>query len=258
MPRPADAPWAAAVALVMALVPAAPAHAVHSLLTEDTATQGEGGYQADLLLTLGEDRTAAGHHRARLVQAALARGLGEDLDVVLSGAYLWLHDEDVDGTVEHRGAGDTGLDLKWRFHEAGRLSMALKPGVRYATGDAAEGLGAGRTVYLLSHITSVETEAWATNLHLSYIRNRNRVDETRDLWHASAGAWYRPSSRLRLVGDIGSYRLAEATGEANPAFLTVGLVYNPVPEVDIDVGRRYPLRDTETDRQWLLGVSRRF
>jgi hypothetical protein len=126
-------------ALPILLACAADAFAAHPLLIEDTATQGAGKFE----LELGNAWTRDGGARAYEFGPQLSYGVLPNLDGILRPTWISLHTAG-DGTTTARGAGDTAVDVKWRFYEAGAVSVATRAGIDAPTGNAARGLGAGR------------------------------------------------------------------------------------------------------------------
>ena len=168
--------------LVLTLLHAAPGFAAHPLITEDTATQGRGNGQLELTAEYGHDEAADASEDALDLATVLTYGLRDNLDVLLMLPYSRA-DTLVNGaaTTVH-GLGDVGLDAKWRFLDAGRLGMALKTGVTFATGDDAHNLGAGKSNVSANLVTSYEVAQWGYYLHLGQLRNRN-VHGERDVIH---------------------------------------------------------------------------
>ena len=98
---------------------AAEAFAAHPLLTEDTATQGSGKFE----LELGNAWTRDGGERAYEFGPQLSYGVLPNLDGIVRPTWNALRTAG-DGATTARGAGDTAVDVKWRFYEAGAFSVA--------------------------------------------------------------------------------------------------------------------------------------
>lgn len=237
------------------------AHAAHPLITEDTGTQGTGGFQLELSLERAIDDEHDLHEKAWLGAATLSYGLLDNLDLILGGTYLHFHTQDGDEDVKEHGFGDVTFDLKWRLFESGDFSIAFKPGVVFPTGDEDKGLGDGDTRYNMSLVMSWEPEPWGIHLHLASLLNPGVLDWSGGIGHASAAVTYLPREDLKLVADIGRYDLAEPDTEGhlnNPMFLTLGAIWSLRENTDLDLGVRYGMRHTEVDWTFLLGTAIRW
>lgn len=244
--------------LVLALLHAAPGFAAHPLITEDTATQGRGNGQLELTAEYGHDEAADASEDALDLATVLTYGLRDNLDVLLTLPYSRA-DTLVNGaaTTVH-GLGDVGLDAKWRFLEAGRLGMALKTGVTFATGDDARNLGAGKSNVSANLVTSYETARWGSYLHLGQLRNRNVHGERDVIHHASVALIRTVSDRLKLVADLGRFTSTDRSTNVDARFLTLGAIFGVGADFDIDIGVKRGLSDPETDTTLLLGIALRF
>jgi len=114
------------------------------------------------------------------------------------------------------------LETKWRLFEKDKFSVALKPGISIPTGNDEKGLGAGLLGGHLFLIASQELGSWAFHGNLGYIRNENKVDERKDIWHASFAATWEVIKNLKLVADIGIERNPDEDAKNDPAFIIGG------------------------------------
>ena len=71
-------------------------------------------------------------------------------------------------------------------------------------------------------------------------------------------AWRELGDRLRIVADIGTTTATEKTVHRHPLYLIVGLIYSVSENLDVDIGYKKGLSDSETDRAWLAGAVLRF
>jgi hypothetical protein len=244
--------------LALALLPAAPCFAAHPLITEDTATQGRGNGQLELTAEYGHDEAADAKEDALDLAGVLTYGLRDNLDVLLTLPYSRADTQESGAVTTAHGPGDVGLDAKWRFFEKGRLSMALKTGVTFATGDDTRNLGAGKSNVNANIVTAYETARWGYYLHLGHIRNRNVHGERDVIHHASVALTHRVSDSLTLVADLGQFTSTDRATHVPSRFLTLGAIFGVRDDFDIDVGVKRGLTDPETDTTLLLGIARRF
>ena len=246
------------ITLVLALLSAASCFAAHPLITEDTGTQGRGNGQLELTAEFGHDEAADAEEDAADLSAVLSYGLRDNLDVLLTLPYSRA-DAKADGaTTTVQGLGDIGLDAKWRFFEEGRLGVALKTGVTFATGDDTRNLGAGKSNASVNLVASYETAQWGYYLHLGHLRNRNVHGERNVIHHASVALTRTVSDRLKLVADLGRFTSTDRSTSVDARFLTLGAIFGVRDDFDIDLGVKRGLSDPETDTTLQMGIALRF
>jgi hypothetical protein len=149
-------------ALPILLACAADAFAAHPLLTEDAGTQGARRFE----LELGNTWTRDGGERAYEFGPQLSYGVLPNLDGIVRPTWTALRTAGDGATTTARGAGDTAIDVKWRFYEAGAVSVATRAGIGAPTGDAARGLGAGGTTYHVLAAVTVDAAPLALHANL--------------------------------------------------------------------------------------------
>ena len=240
-----------------------PVFAAHPLITDDTGIQGKGKFQLEVNSEFNYDKeTEEGVTRKETggeVAAILSFGIVDNLDIVFGVPYQWFRVKaDGDVTDKENRISDMSLELKWRFYEKDGLSLALKPGITLPTGDDEKGLGAGRATYGLYFITTKEIEPWAFHLNLGYGRNENKVDERKDIWHASLAGEVEVVKNLKVVANIGAERNTDEASSTHPAFILGGLIYSLSENFDIDFGAKGGLNKTEADYSILAGITLRF
>lgn len=234
------------------------AHGAHPLITEDTGTQGQGGFQLEITAESGFDRDAGVTERTSGLAVVLSYGATDNLDAIVALPYQRVTTEQGGTRDSESGNGDVGLDLKWRFYEKDLLSFALKPGITLPAGDENRGLGAGKSTYSMFLVTTIAPEPWEFHLHLGYADYPNKLGEREDRWHASFAAGYTFDSRLRLVMDLGTNTNPDPAVNEQPAFLIVGLIYPVSKKLELDLGYKKGLTGPETDRTLLAGATLRF
>jgi hypothetical protein len=248
---------------VAALFIACPSWAAHPLITDDTGTQGKGKFQLELngQYDWDKDDTEDVSVKSTGGQAAatLSYGIAENVDLVLSLPYLWGKAEVNEITIyDEKGIGDAVLETKWRLFEKNGFSMALKPGISIPTGNDEKGLGAGQLGGHLFLIGSKELGPCAFHANLGYIRNENKVDERKDIWHASLAATWEVIKNLKLVANVGIERNPDEDANNDPAFIIGGIIYSINENFDVDLGVKGGLSKSETDLSLMTGVTFRF
>lgn len=256
-PRKGGRTFASATALLTLLfAPTLPA--AHPLITEDTGTLGQGGWQLELgneHITLRSDGV---EQDLVLTTAALTYGLSGHTDLIVTVPHLRIGADPLTGEAGGHGLVDLGLDIKWRFYEHGPFSFALKPGVTFPTGDTRRALGTGRTVWSLYLVSSYELEKWNFLLHLGHVHHNNTFNERVDLWHASAAVTWQAAERLKLIFDTGIDRNTERHATDDPVFVIGGLIYSPVENFDLDLGYRSTAVDGVREHALLAGLTLRW
>ncbi|MHB8771152.1 MAG: transporter [Syntrophales bacterium] len=235
----------------------------HPLITDDAETQGKGKFQVEVNSQYDSDKETLNgvtvESTGAEVMTILSSGLTDNADLVLSLPYQWGKVKEEGVTVfDERGFSDTTLEFKWRFFEKDGLMLALKPGLVFPTGNESRGLGAGRVGYQVFFIGTKEADPWEFHGNVGYIANENKVDEERNIWHASLAAEYELFERLELVANIGIERNRDKMGSGNPAFILGGVEYEISESVGLGLGVKYGLTAAETDWSLLAGVAFRF
>lgn len=234
------------------------AFAAHPLTTDDIGTQGKGKFQLELNSEFAHENEYGAEADMFTFASILSYGLTDSVDVVLGIPYQHIRLKEAGQRNTETGLSDISLELKWRFYEKDGLSFALKPGLTLPTGNDKKGLGAGKVTYSTFFITTKEIEPLALHLNLGYIRNENKAEERKNLWHASLAAAYGVSEKLTLAGNIGIEQNADRNVNTNPAFILVGLIYSLAENLDIDFGIKSGLSKPETDYSVLAGLAWRF
>jgi opacity protein-like surface antigen len=236
----------------------------HPLVTDDTGTQGKGNVQVEVGLSYFYDRDKVDElttvkTKGGETAVSLAVGLLDSLDIVLGVPYAWYSVKE-NGTRVGRedGIADIALDAKWRFFEKDGWSLAIKPGISVSSGDEDKGLGAGRVGYSLFFIGTKEIEPVAIHANLGYIRNENKFDERKDLWHASVAAELEVVKDFKLMANIGAERNSDPGSNNHPSFVLGGASYDISEKITIDAGVKYGLTSTEDDWTFLTGLAVRF
>lgn len=233
-------------------------HAAHPLITEDTGTQGRGNFQAELTneqFTIEED---VGTQKLALTALTLTYGVLDSVDMIVSVPYLKLGASESNGTPGTQGMGDLGLDVKWRFYEEGKLSVAIKSGLTFPTGDDVLNLGAGRHTWSAYIVSTYALDQWAFHLHLGHFHFSNELNARVNIWHASAAVERKLTDDLRIVLDAGVDTNTDTEADKELVFLITGLIYSPRPNIDLDVGYKIEGTDSMSASALLAGITLRW
>ena len=242
---------------VFCLLPAI-SFAYHPLITDDTGTQGKGKFQLEVNGEYGHEKEDGVTTNTTQTATALTYGIIDNVDIALGIPYQQIRTKDSEGTTRHDGLSDLSIDLKWRFHEKEGFSLALKPGITLPTGDHNRGLGSGRVTYGIFFIATQEIKPFAIHANLGYRRNENKIDERKDIWHASVAGELEVVKGLKAVANIGVERNPDKASNTHPAFVIGGLVYSVTDNFDIDIGIKGGLNKPETDITTMAGITLRF
>jgi hypothetical protein len=245
-------------AIVLSLLISSSVFAAHPLITDDAGTQGKGKFQLEVNGEYEHEKEDGLTENTTQIAATLSYGISDPLDIVLSVPYQFMRNEDSEMSADEDGFSDLTLEAKWRFYEHEGLSFALKPGITLPAGDDEKGLGAGRATYHLFLIASKEIEPWAFHLNLGYIRNENKVDDRKNIWHVSLASTVEVIKDLTLVANIGIEKDTDRYSDENPAFILGGMIYSLSENFDIDFGIKGGLTKPESSLTFLSGISYRF
>jgi hypothetical protein len=227
------------------ILAASRAWGAHPLITEDTGTQGKGGWQLELNGERNKDAGVRGSAGA----ATLSYGAVDNVDLQLTATY-----QDI-GMAN--GRGDSAIDVKWRFWESGALSLGLKPGITLPTGKDERGLGTGKTTYGSLFIISYEPELWSFHTHAGYRHNRNTQDQRKSLKHWSASLWLKPTDKLKLVSDFSRDTNPDPSSDTAVRQRVLGAIYSFSKTFDADVGVRRG-NAPAIDRAVMAGITVRW
>lgn len=241
--------------LPILLACAGEAFAAHPLLTEDTGTQGAGKFE----LELGNAWTRDGGQRAYEFGPQLSYGVLPNLDGIVRPTWNALRTAGDETTTTARGAGDTVVDVKWRFYEAAAISFATRAGIAAPTGDSARGLGAGSATYHVLAVASVPAAPLALHANLGYTRARGDAVNRRDLFHASAaGVVTIDSGWQLLLYDIAVDTNPERARSTPLSIVRVGAIYTVRQGCDVDFGYQTRLNQAAPARILLAGLTLRW
>jgi hypothetical protein len=227
------------------------------LLTDDTGTQGKGKFQLELLGEYAHEREEIVSDKVAFL-STLTYGIADPVDIAINIPYQFWRSSDSDLETTGSGLSDLAIELKWRFYEKEGFSLALRPGFTIPIGDDKKDLGSGMMRYYLIFITSKEMDPWSFHLNLAYIRNNNTGDDRTDLWHASFASTVEIVKKLKLVGEIGIESNPEPSSTNPPAYILGGLIWSPRGNLDLGLGVKAGLTNSETDIAIRGGITWRF
>lgn len=249
MKMPAHLTWTHLVTGLFFMTASA-VHAAHPLVSDDTGTQGPGGYQIEVNTDWLRDAGV----KTRTATVTLTRGITETLDVYLDAPHA---------LSRPSGLNDIALGLKWRLFESDGLSIGLKPELTLASGDQEKQLGDGRSGAAITVLTQYEIGPWTWLFNMGSELHRyssaSSQDENRRYIHkASVGLTYQLKDDWLLVMDTGIASHATKSEKKDPRFALLGLIYSLSDDAELDVGYKKSLNTSEVDHQWGVGLTYRF
>ncbi len=252
--------------LVCLFFPPGDLFAGRPLITDDTSTQGKGGYLFETGVEYNRDDSDGVKVRRKAAAVELDYGLADPVDLCISTTYQALDINNQGDKSSPQGVTDTLLELKWRFYDNNRwLSFAVKPGMYLPTGNYTVGtgsgdyrMGSGQVRPRLYFVGTGVVSTLSFHLNLGYMRNVNRYDAQTDLWHASLAGEWRLIKDLRLVGNVGVDTNPDKGTSTDPAFVLGGIIYSLTEKVELDLGVKYGLAEPGYDTMFTSGVSVKF
>ena len=234
-------------------------HGAHPLITEDTGTQGIGHFQLELTHDLSRQKDTGLETRDQTLNAILSAGLSDSLDLIVGLPYERVTEWDGGAKTSAHGFADMEVAAKWRFYEAGPLSLALRPGLGLPTGNDDKGLSSAHFVPSLFGVMTYASDPWAFHLHLGYTRNlHDGSDQRNHIYHASMACELGVSDSARLVADASMESSSDLTGPTVASSVVLGLIYSVTSKLELDLGYREGLTDAAPDHAWLTGLSLHF
>jgi hypothetical protein len=227
------------------------AWAAHPLVTEDTATQGEGNAELEKGFSWSHD----GEADVRLFQPQLSWGLSPALDVIVQPA--WVSRRTLGGE-RVSGWGDTRLDAKWRFFGEAPWSLAVRAGVTLPTAQGDLGLPHGTASPHAVLVATYEQVPFALHMNLGVANLPRGTFERSNQGHVSAALMWSANERWVWTLDVDADANPDPARSAWQGTALAGLVYTVQPGLDVDFGYQSTLRHTTLARQWLLGLTYRF
>jgi len=234
------------------------ARAAHPLITDDAGTVGKGSVQIEMNYQYSYDKTQGVKEEEHEIETVLTFGLIDPLDLVLTLPFLFTRTTEEGFRDREEGIGDMSFEVKWRFYDADGLGLAFKPGISFPTGRENRGLGTGRVGASAFLIATQEWEPWAFHLNLGYIRNENKVDERKDLYHVSLAAEWEAAEWVKIVGNVGAEANTDRTSDTPAVFILGGLIFPVTEWLDLDVGIKGGLTRAEPDYSLMAGMCFHF
>ncbi|HEU5176006.1 MAG TPA: transporter [Burkholderiales bacterium] len=241
--------WKPSAGALAAVLFTSGAYGAHPLNTEDTGTQGKGGWQLEVNGERNQDKVAGEAVKGAQAAALLSYGAGENVD--LQFGVPW------QDNGEARGAGDLIAAIKWKFWEQGPLSGGIRAAVTAPHGDEDQGLGNGKPTLAAQLIGQYEGERWMFLAHAGYRRNSNTVGNRESISEISGAVLCKVTGRLKLLVDANRTTNADPASDQKIRQIVLGAIYSPSKDLDLDIGVRRG-NDAAIDRAVMAGFTLRW
>ncbi|MPM17765.1 hypothetical protein SDC9_64164 [bioreactor metagenome] len=227
-------------------------------ITDNTGTQGSLNHQLEISYGNDFDNT----HRCTNSTVELAPvytlGVAERIDVVLGYPFVFINEFEDTSISRISGFSDVGFEVKWRFMEHEKWSLAIKPGFSLPTGNSTLGLGNGKTGYSAFLLSTLNYGKFAINGNAGYIRNENKHGDAENIWHASAGVDFAASEIVHFAINTGAEKNPDVNSNVPCAFGLVGLYYFLSEDNELALGYKYGITEAECDHSFIVGLTLRF
>ena len=238
--------WIGAVALVLALGPAAGAWGGRPLDTEDTGTVEPGKAE----LEQSGDYARNPEDNSWSVKGVLSVGLAPRLEARIESTLLLLEPE---GERSRAGVADSLFGVKYRLLDESDAfpAMLASVTVRLPTGDERRGLGAADVDVGIVAVASkaVGPLTLTGNVGYTFVTR----DRELDFWTLAASLEYRMTKTWILVGEVVS--AVGADRAADVAVLRVGAIYAVGARLKLDGAVGVGLTRGSPDVLTTLGIT---
>lgn len=242
--------------LISILGLSSPLYSAHPLITDDTGVQGKRKFQWESNLEYGVDKENGDKFKYYFYNNVLSFGVNDNSDLIISLPYVWWKDYSAD--LSEKGISDLSFELKYKFYQKESLSLAVKPGFSFPSGDHKKDLGSGKIGYGGFFILSKEYSRGQIHFNIGYLRNENKLNENKDIYKISFGTFISVKDNLNLVLDSGFETNSDKDSDSDPGFLIVGFIYSPYDNFDLDMGIKRGITSSETDTAYMIGITRRW
>lgn len=228
------------------------------LITDNTGTQGRGNGQIEFSNGVGFHNEHRCIENSSEFSPVFTFGIFDNTDFIVGYPFLNSRVQDDTSLSIVSGFSDFNMEIKYRLLQNKVISLAIKPGISFPTGNYIEGLGSGRFSESLFFIITAEFSSMYINGNLGYLRNENRCGDAINIWHASVDADFSLSNEFHFVLNSGIEKNPNLTVKTNPVFGLAGFYYFINDNCEISLGYKYGITKTETNHEFIYGLTLRF
>lgn len=228
------------------------------LITDNTGTQGTGNGQVEISNGVGYHNQHRCIENSSEISPVLTFGVFDNTDFVVGFPFLNTSVLDDNSTSIAAGFSDLFIDIKYRFFQNDKISLAFKPGVSFPTGNYDEGLGSGKFSESLFLIMTAGFPKMLINGNLGYLSNDNKCGDALNIWLASVGADLSLSDEFHMVLNTGIEKNPNINENTALVFGLAGLYYLINKNCEISLGYKHGITKAETNHAFLYGLTLRF
>jgi hypothetical protein len=228
------------------------------LITDNTGVQGKNNGQFEISNGVGFHTEHRCIENSSEISTVFTYGLNNSTDAVVGYPFLFSTILNDSSETKSVGFSDLSFEVKYKFLQYKSLSLALKPGITFPTGNHNEGLGSGKISETLFLITTAEFSSFIINGNLGYLRNENKCGDALNIWHISADIDYKLSDDFHLVVNSGIEKNPDKTDKTNQFFGLAGLYYSINNKCEVSIGYNRDFKKTEINHGFIYGLTIRF
>lgn len=228
------------------------------LITDNTGTQGKGKGQIEISNGVGFHNGHRCIENFSEITPILTFGVLDQADIVVGYPFLFSSNHNDTSILILSGFSDLNIEFKYCFLQYKDISLAIKPGFSFPTGNYNEGLGSGRISESFFLLFTAKISSMLINGDLGYLRNENKCGDALNIWHASADIDYKISDEFHFVLNSGIEKNPDTSVKTNPVFGLLGLYYCIGNNCEVSLGYKHGFTKAETDHTFIYGLTLRF
>ncbi|MCL2872094.1 MAG: transporter [Betaproteobacteria bacterium] len=213
------------------------ANALQPLISDDTGTQGAGGYQIEFAVSQSQERFDGETTRLLSAPLVFTRGMTDTLDVYVGAAYARIH-PNKDGN--NSGISNPLVGAKWRFYEnvESKTSLALKPEIIFpmSAGREEAGLGVGKTSGSVMMLLTQEFGFGAVLVNAAVGRDRFRHADDETYGRFSVAPIWNLTEKWQLALDMGVESRRSDGVTTYLRYAELALLYSLNKDIDLALG----------------------
>jgi Putative MetA-pathway of phenol degradation len=223
------------------------------LVTEDTGTQGDGAWQAEVTVEQGRESRPGASYDGTETSFVLTRGFGEEVDLQLVVPYLRVTEDRATGRSVTKGMVDAHLNLKWRFYERKAFSLGVVPSLYLPTG--ADGISLGHVNAGARLIASYDTGAFEVHANAGARSLKSDFGLRDHQYMVSAAVAYTLHEKLKLVADQIWETNPEQGADASVRYTTLGAIWIVAAGTGLGCGVKLGHGEPAIDRTYICGLG---
>ena len=213
------------------------ANALQPLISDDTGTQGQGGYQIEFAASQSQERFDGETTRRLDTPLVFTRGMTDTLDVYAGATYARVRP---DATDNGSGVSNPLIGAKWRFYENedSKTSLALKPEILFpvSAGREEAGLGVGKISGSVALLLTQEFGFGQILVNAVVGRDRFRHADDETYGRFSVAPVWNLTEQWQLALDVGVESRRSDGVTAYLRYAELALLYSLNKDLDLALG----------------------